>query len=93
MSKKQIVIIVITVLSAIISAIACAFGIPYPEVDTTQVEEMLTDTEVQSKLTFLHQWQKILRASRLSGVLFRRSCFEDTYLQARTSRRPEIRPE
>ena len=48
MSKKQIVIIVITVLSAIISAIACAFGIPYPEVDTTQVEEMLTDTEAAS---------------------------------------------
>ena len=44
MSKKQIVITVITV----ISAIACAFGIPYPEVDTTQVEEMLTDTEAAS---------------------------------------------
>ena len=48
MSKKQIVIIVITVLSAIISAIACAFGIPYPEVDTTQVEEILTDPEAAS---------------------------------------------
>ena len=44
MSKKQIAIIVITVLSAVISAIACAFGIPY-EIDATQVEELIDGTE------------------------------------------------
>lgn len=45
MSKKQIVVIVITVLSAVISAIACALGIPYTEIDVSGVEDVLTETE------------------------------------------------